>query len=108
MGFNGDRLGPYWGSEVPGQLHGLAISSDRYYIIDKRKETFRTETEQMEDCSLYRHIMRTKMIKKGIEAVGGTEEEGTSLSQKTHQSAKNLCSVVSPPSKRNYEHVKRH
>lgn len=85
-----------------------AISSDRYYIIAKRKESFRTETEHMKDCSLYRHIMRKKMIKKGTEAVGGTEKEGSSLSQKTHQSAKNLCSMVSPPVKRSCERVKKH
>lgn len=62
----------------------------------------------MEDCSLYRHIMRKKVIKKGIEAAGGAEKEGSLLSQKTHQSAKNLCSMVSPPAKRSCEDVKRH
>lgn len=48
------------------------------------------------------------MIRKGIEAVGGTEKEGLSLSQKTHQAAKNLCSMVSPPAKRSCKDVKRH
>jgi len=41
------------------------ISPDRYYIIDKSKEIFSTETEQMEDCSLYRHLMRKNNDQKG-------------------------------------------
>lgn len=28
-----------------------------------------TESEQIEDCSLYKHIMRRKIIKQGIEIV---------------------------------------
>lgn len=47
------------------------------------------------------------MGQKGIEAVGGTEKEGSSLSQKIHQPEKNLCPLASPPAKNNYEDVKR-